>query len=64
MTMVTERPVANLTEARCPCGATFEDCRGCPPKSTLPPVPACQEMPDDGDDACPVCGYWSCRCGQ
>lgn len=23
-----------------------------------------QTLDDDSDDACPVCGYWTCRCGN
>ena len=26
--------------------------------------PTAQGMPDDSDDACPVCGNWTCTCGQ
>lgn len=81
-------PRQGLDEPRCPCGFTFEDCRGCPPKGTQPLLPACQtgdsdpdmdealrrvrrlllpvaqKMDDDSDDACPVCGNWTCTCGR
>jgi hypothetical protein len=28
------------------------------------PTPRAQEMPDEGDDACPLCGWWTCRCSS
>jgi len=27
-------------------------------------LPLAQQMPDDSDDVCPVCGKWACTCGQ
>ena len=62
----TRRAVCGATGTeRCPCGGLFEDCRGCPPPSGYAPwlIPAAQGMPDDGDDACPLCGHWACSGG-
>jgi len=30
----------------------------------LMPAPVAQQMPDDEDDVCPVCGKWACTCGR
>lgn len=27
-------------------------------------LPLAQKMPDDEDDACPGCGFWTCQCRQ
>ncbi|MFS8200501.1 hypothetical protein ACLVWQ_17665 (plasmid) [Streptomyces sp. CWNU-52B] len=33
------------------------------PTAGLTPATA-QKIDDDSDDACPVCGYWTCQCAN
>ena len=57
----TETGVTGTINRRCPvCRRTFEDCT-C--TGTLPAAPAAQPFDDDSDDACPLCGDWTCTCG-
>ena len=52
--------VTGTVASRCPaCGRTFETCT-C--TGTAPAAPE-QQTFDDGSDACPICGFWTCRCG-
>lgn len=56
----TKAGVTGTITSRCPvCKGTFETCT-C--TGTAPAVPK-QQTFDDGSDACPLCGYWTCRCG-
>lgn len=56
----TEAGVTGTITSRCPtCGGTFETCT-C--TGALPAAPEQQTFDDDGSDACPSCGYWTCRC--
>jgi len=45
-------PRLGLDEARCPCGFTFEACKGCPPKGSLAPC-------DNGQQIIPMPGRLS-----
>ncbi|WP_308460776.1 MULTISPECIES: hypothetical protein [unclassified Streptomyces] len=57
----TETGVTGTINRRCPvCRRTFEDCT-C--TGTLPAAPVMQPFDDDSDDACPLCGDWTCTCG-
>jgi hypothetical protein len=52
--------VTGAITGRCPiCKGTFETCT-C--TGVTPAVPA-QQTFDDGPDRCPLCEYWTCRCG-
>lgn len=56
----TETGVTGTINRRCPvCRRTFEDCT-C---TGALPAPAAQPFDDDSDDACPLCGDWTCTCG-
>ena len=57
----TEAGVTGTITSRCPvCKGTFETCT-C--TGTTPAVvPSQQTFDDDGSDACPCCGDWTCTC--
>ncbi|WP_326592806.1 hypothetical protein [Streptomyces brevispora] len=62
LTIRTADGVTGTVTSRCPnCRRTFEDCT-CPGGLTLPALPAQQTFDDDSDDACPLCGNWTCTC--
>jgi hypothetical protein len=49
------------------CGGWFEDwnggvCDACQLVRKGHLAVVAQQMPDDGDDACPLCGNWTCTC--
>ncbi|WP_215456645.1 hypothetical protein [Streptomyces sp. ATCC 21386] len=51
--LIRHLPGRTLTVRATPVGVT----------GTITPTPLAQTLDDDSDDACPVCGYWTCRCG-
>ncbi|MFJ3706617.1 MULTISPECIES: hypothetical protein [unclassified Streptomyces] len=54
--------ITGAISSRCPvCKGTVETC-SCTGTTALP-VPKQQTFDDDESDACPICGYWTCRCG-
>ncbi|WP_327268788.1 hypothetical protein OG233_14020 [Streptomyces sp. NBC_01218] len=60
LTVRTADGTTGTITSRCPdCRCPFEECT-CTGGTLL--VPSQQTFDDDADDACPLCGNWTCSC--